>query len=101
MVRLSIAGPLKNFTNIEAVFDRLEELDFFADESHKLERLEQLTEEYPSVHASNEFWFGNRVLELKIFRRMFGVYELCNFRGIIDPRLDSLFELAEVQKIGA
>ncbi len=39
------------------------------------------------------------VIEVKIFRQMFGSYELFNYKLAVHDDLDSLFELAEIPKI--
>lgn len=89
---------MKTFSNLEAVLDRMQELGFFINQAQRDERQAELTDESFKPHAGNEFWFSNGGLEVKIFKQMFGAYELCNFRGLISPKLDELFELAEIPK---
>jgi len=100
MARRKPAGPIKSFTNLDEVLDKMEEFGFFVNEEDKLTRLDQIKNPDHGPWASNEFWFSNmRGAEIKIFRRMFGAFELCNFKGVISDQLDELFELAEIPKI--
>ncbi len=87
---------LKDFTNVEEVFAKLLEKGFFFDEDHMREQLADLTQEFPSPHESNEFWYSNRAQEVKIFRGWRGTYELCNFRGQMSPVIDELFAVASM-----
>lgn len=98
--RRRAAGPLKTFTNLEAVFSKMEEFGFFINSEHRAEQFALLTDPTPSPGSTNEHWYSNGADELKIFRLMFGAYELCNFRGMLSTKLDELFELAEMPKIG-
>ena len=100
MARRKPAGPIKSFTNLDEVFAKMEEFGFFVNEEDKLTRLDQLKNPGNGPWASNEFWFSNmRGAEIKIFRQIFGGYELCNFKGVVSDQLDELFELAEIPKI--
>lgn len=101
MARRKPAGPIKDFSNVDEVFDKMLEFSFFANEAHRDQRKAELTDETFSPHSSNEFWFSNHYLEIKIFKGMFGAYTLCNFRGLIHDELDSLFEVARLSKNGS
>lgn len=89
---------LKTFSNVEVVFQKMLELGFFYNERQMQEELARITEVTPSSHASNEFWYSNHVVELKIFRGLFGAYEICNYRGLMSHYLDQIFEVAELPR---
>lgn len=91
---------IKSFSNLEEVIDKMAALGFFnGSDNYRAQKLAELTDPNPSVHASNEFWYSNGYLEVKIFRGMFGSYELCNFRGIKHAQLEELFAVAEIPRI--
>lgn len=90
---------VKAFTNVDEVIEKLDELGFFAGPELKAERVEQLKNPTPGTFDSNELWFSNGYLELKIFRRMFGAFELCNFRGIKHKDMEAIFAVADRPKI--
>lgn len=87
---------VKTFTNLDEVLDKMDQLDFFHGYERDLAKEKIQTD---GVHDSNEHWFSNGYLELKIFRRMFGAYELCNFRGIKNKQLEEIFAVADQPKI--
>jgi hypothetical protein len=90
---------IASFSNVDEVFDKLLELGFFVNEEHKAESLREISDPNPSPHDSNEFWYSNGHVELKIFRGMFGAYELCNFRGIKHKEVEALFGVASMPKL--
>lgn len=101
MARRKPAGPLKSFSNLDEVIAKMGELGFFINEDEKLTRLDELKNPGNGPWVSSEYWFSNRRgAEIKIFRRMFGAFELCNFKGVASDELDELFELAEIPQIG-
>jgi hypothetical protein len=100
-LRISImaAKPVsivKTFTNVDEVLAKMDELGFFYGYERDLAKQKI---EADGVHDSNENWFSNGYLEIKIFRRMFGAYELCNFRGIKHKQIEELFDVATQPKI--
>ena len=102
MAKRRPAGPFKDFTNVDEVFERMLELGFFnsSRDFMESEKAELFKEPNPaSPFYQDEHWFSNGGLEVKIFRRMFGAFELCNYKRIISKELDGLFEIAEVPKI--
>lgn len=93
-------STIKSFSNIDELFARMGEQGYFFNENHRDEELARIKAPTP-LSQTNEYWYSNGADELKIFKKMFGAFELCNYRGIISPRLEELFELAEIPKIGA
>lgn len=92
-------SSVKTFTNVDEVIEKLDELGFFAGPELKSECVEQLKNPIPGPFDSNELWFSNGHLELKIFRRTFGAFELCNFRGIKHKNMEAIFAVADRPKI--
>lgn len=88
---------IKSFTNIDELFTRMGEQGYFVNERQRDEELERIKGPTPT-HSANEYWYSNGADELKIFKQMFGAFELCNFRGIMSPKLEELFELAEIPR---
>lgn len=82
----------KDFSNLEEVFDKMLELDFFVNRAHRDEQL-------ALVDQSHEHWYSNGAVEVKIFRGLFGAYELVNFRGIKHLYLEELFQVADRPKL--
>lgn len=101
MAKRKPAGPIKSFTNLDEVLDRMLELNFFGGyEALKEEAKADILSYSPTdPDSTSDYWYSNGVIELKIFRQMFGSYELCNYKLAIHDDLDSLFELAEIPKI--
>lgn len=88
---------LKDFSNVDEVFDKMLELGFFVNEAHRDEQKDLLLnprEESP--FSQNEYWYSNSVVEVKIFRRIFGGLELCNHRGLKHDAIDQLFTTAMI-----
>jgi len=83
---------LKNFSNVEEVFDKLLELGFFPDDAARSKAVEAL----PSLH---EHRFTNGDVSIKVFRNLFGSYELCNFYEATSPELEELFAVAKLPKL--
>lgn len=90
---------IKSFTNVDEVIEKLDELGFFYGPALKEERVTKLKNPTPGPFDSIEHWFSNGYLELKIFRRMFGGYELCNFRGIKHKEMEAIFAVADRPKV--
>jgi len=90
-------SSIKSFSNIDEVFGRMHEQGYFINDSHRDEELARIKGPTP-LGSANEYWYSNGAQELKIFKQMFGSFELCNFRGIISPKLEELFELAEIPR---
>lgn len=101
MAKRKPAGPLKSFTNLDEVLDKMLELRFFGGyEAFKDEAKADITSDSWNLEGRvGGYWYSNGVIEVKIFPQMFGSYELCNYRQLIHDDLDELFELAEIPKI--
>lgn len=89
----------KDFNNLDEVFDKMLELGFFVNENQKLEKLEELKNPTDGPFSNYEHWYSNSVVEVKIFTKMFGAFEIRNYRGIIHKSIDELFEVATLPKI--
>jgi hypothetical protein len=83
-----------DFSNVAEVFDKMTELGFFVNESHRDEAISELPDHF-------EHWYSNGVVEVKVFRGLFGAYELRNYRGIIHPSITDLFSVARLSKNGS
>lgn len=94
----STVHRIKSFNNVDEVFDKMLELDFFANKDHMEESKAELREPKAGPFSNSEYWYSNGVVEFKIFRGLFGAFEICNFHGQIHATLDTLFELAEIPK---
>lgn len=101
MAKRKPAGPLKSFTNLDEVLDKMLELRFFGGyEALRDEAKADITSDSWTLPERTEgYWYSNGVIEVKIYRQMFGSYELCNYKLAIHKDLDALFELAEIPKI--
>lgn len=100
MAKAKIAGPLKRFANLSEVLDGMLERGFFGGYQQLRDEAEaSISYDPTSPFSQNEYWFSNGVVELKIFRRVFGAYELFNYRRQSHPDLEAIFELAELRKI--
>lgn len=101
MAKTKAAGPIKSFTNLDEVLDKMLELRFFGGyEALRDEAKADILSYNPAdPDSTNEHWYSNGVIEVKVFRQMFGSYELCNYKLAIHKDLDSLFELAEIPKL--
>lgn len=88
---------IKSFSNIDELFGLMFERGYFINERHRDEELARIKGPTP-LGSANEYWYSNGADELKIFKQMFGAFELCNFRGIISPKLEELFEFAEIPR---
>jgi len=88
---------IKSFSNIDELFGLMFEQGYFINERHRDEELARIKGPTP-LGSANEYWYSNGADELKIFKQMFGAFELCNFRGIISPKLEELFEFAEIPR---
>lgn len=100
MTRRSIPGPVKNFTNLSEVLDLMLARGFFGGYRQlRDEAEEQILDWSPTSLNANEFWHSNGAVEVKIFRQLFGSYELCNYKGQSHPVLEELFGLASIPKI--
>ncbi len=100
MATRKMAGPFKNFTNLGEVLDGMLELGFFGGHQALRDEAEHNILNYNlfDPEQTGEYWYSNGVIELKIFRQLFDVYELCNYRRQIHEDLDTLFELAELKR---
>lgn len=100
MANKKMAGPFKNFTNLSEVLDGMLERGFFGGHRELRDEAEQdiLNYNLADPDQLGEYWCSNGVIELKIFRQLFDVYEICNYRQQIHKDLDALFELAELKR---
>lgn len=97
MAKRSIPGPVKSFTNLSEVLDLMLERGFFGGyEELRNEAEEDILNYDPTSPYANEFWYSNGAAEVKIFRGLFGAYELCNYKSQSHPALKEIFALAEV-----
>ena len=101
MAKAKPAGPIKSFSNLDEVLDKMLELRFFGGyEALRDEAKASILSYRPNdPNSTSDYWYSNGVIEVKIFRQLFGSYELCNYRQIIHRDLDSLFEIAEIPRI--
>lgn len=101
MAKRKPAGPLKSFTDLDEVLDKMLELRFFGGyEALKEEAKADILDYSPTdPNSTGGYWYSNGVIEVKIFRQLFGSYELCNYKLAIHKDLDALFELAEIPNI--
>lgn len=77
----------KDFSNVDEVFDKMLELGFFMNPEHRDERkAEALTR--------HETHYSNGVVELRIFRGIFGSFYMTNYMGVANPAIDELFGVA-------
>lgn len=98
MTKRKPAGPLKSFNNLDEVLDRMFELRFFGGyEALKEAKADINSQNWGLEERTDGYWYSNGVIEVKIFRQMFGSYELCNYKLASHEDLDSLFELAETR----
>lgn len=81
----------KDFSNVAEVFDKMLDLGFFVNE----EQRDQAVTELPNHH---EHWFSNGVVEIKIFRNLFGAYELRNFYESKSSVISELFAVGHLSK---
>lgn len=81
----------KDFSNVAEVFNKMLDLGFFVNEEHR----DQAVAELPNHH---EHWFSNSVVEIKIFRNLFGAYELRNFYESKSPVISELFAVGHLSK---
>lgn len=91
----------KDFTNVEEVFDKMLELGFFVNEAHKQDHLDELINPKPGPFSNHEYWYSNGVVEVKIFRRMFGAFEIWNYRRILHKDVTELFAVATIPVISS
>lgn len=89
---------IKSFTNVDEVFDKMLEFGFFSNERHMEERKAELRESTENAFSNSEHWYSNGAEEFKIFRGLFGCYEICNFRSSLSEKIVELFEVAEMPK---
>lgn len=81
-----------DFSNVDEVFDKMLEQKFFVNEAHR-------DEAKTKIESTHETWYSNGVVEVKIFRGLFGSYELRNYRGMKHKDIDELFAVAAKPKL--
>lgn len=100
MAAKQTVSHLKGFSNLDEVLDKMLELGFFGGYPEWRDQAKaELTDETFDPERSNEFWFSNGVIEVKIFTRLFGAFELCNFRGIKHKNMEAIFAVADRPKV--
>ena len=80
-----------SFSNVDEVFERMSELGFFESAEAQAEAKELIASQHETI-------LGNDTIKLKVFRGLFGAYELCNYYEHDDSELESIFAVAALSR---
>lgn len=78
----------KQVHNLEALFNRMKDNGFIIDPATTFDEFKSY------ISESQENWFSNGVVEVKLFTGDYRGITLSNFRRILNPHVDLLFEVA-------